>query len=795
MKKFLFIVFSIFFVAINLQATKYKVSDIDQYKSTVKKLTPGDSIVLANGVWKDVLIQFKGKGVEGKYIYLVAETPGKVSIEGNSKLQMSGQYLYVSGLKFINGCTPKSVAIEFRSGSNDYAYNSVLSNCVIDKYNQPIKDSADHWVGIYGKKNTVEYCYFGGKTNEGTTLVVWPNDSNCINNGHLIYRNYFGARPRLGSNGGETIRIGTSQVCHLSSGTIVDGNYFEHCNGETEIISNKSGDNKIVNNTFFECEGSVVLRHGNNATVAGNWFIGNGKINTGGVRVINEGHKIFNNYFYKLAGDEFRSGLAIMNAIPNSPANGYAPVRNVMIANNTYYDCAFPWAFGVGFGERDRTVKPESTLLLNNLVYCPKTAELIKYYDTSDGIKMDNNIMVNASGTLKENGAVDAVVTKDTIFGIDMVYSTAKAKKLPFVKFDILGQTRGEAVIGAFQNKGIKPEIEIATSKNCGPDWYSATAVLETIKPKVVGKTIEVAAGTDNLTKAMKKAGAGDIFVLGAGEHIITNKIAIAKDITIKAADAKVKPVIKLQSSRENNCFFEIGGSAKVAFEGVAFNGDSKSAFPAKYVFISAKEGANGYSLLLDNCEIYDVNVETGAVFKAYKGSFADSVKISNSVLRDSYRGLTLSDEKDNIGKYNAENIVLENTVFSNFTQYALDYYRGGNDESTLGGSLKIDHCVFDAVGADEKQTVVKLTGIVSVAISNSIFNNSMAKTTLKLSGAKNSISNCNFSGCANPKVENGAKSANISFENPAFEKKSYKLSKKSKLTGKATDGGHIGLK
>ena len=63
--------------------------------------------------------------------------------------------------------------------------------------------------------------------------------------------------------------------------------------------------------------------------------------------------------------------------------------------------------------------------------------------------------MVNASGTLKENGAVDAVVTKDTIFGIDMVYSTTKAKKLPFVKFDILGQTRGEAVIGAFQNKGM----------------------------------------------------------------------------------------------------------------------------------------------------------------------------------------------------------------------------------------------------------------------------------------------------------------------------------------------------
>jgi len=66
--------------------------------------------------------------------------------------------------------------------------------------------------------------------------VVWPNDSNSINNNHLIYRNYFGARPRLGSNGGETIRIGTSQVCTNSSATIVEGNYFEHCNGEVELF-------------------------------------------------------------------------------------------------------------------------------------------------------------------------------------------------------------------------------------------------------------------------------------------------------------------------------------------------------------------------------------------------------------------------------------------------------------------------------------------------------------------------------------------------------------------------------
>ena len=776
-------------------AKSIKVENITQYNAQVKTLLAGDSIILANGIWKDAELVFKGTGEKDKYIYLTVETLGKVTLEGTSCLRLSGKWLHISGLVFKNGHTPNSTVIDFRTSSKEYTYNSVLSECVIDRYSQLSKDSADHWVGIYGKKNTVEYCYFGGKSNEGTTLVVWPNDSNSIENGHLIYRNYFGPRPRLGSNGGETIRIGTSQVCMNSSRTIVDGNYFEQCNGETEIISNKSCDNIFVNNTFFESEGSLVLRHGNRGIVSGNWFIGNGKINTGGVRVINEGHQIYNNFFYKLRGDDFRSALAVMNAIPDSPLNGYMPVKNVVIANNTYYDCSTPWAFGVGLGERNRIVKPESTLVLNNLVYSPDETDLIKYYDQTDGIRLDNNLMLSNKGVLADKGTVPGEILKSKVWDYEMVYSTIKAKKLPYVKYDILGQTRGEAVIGAFQNNGEKPLTELATSKNCGPEWYKPSTFAEQQKAKPLGKIINIAAGTDNISKAIKKAGNGDVLILAEGEHIITNKVVVTKDITIKSAIANTKPVLKMQSDRANNSFFEIGGSAKFRIEGIAINGDSKAAFPAKYVFISAKEGAFNYSLFIDNCEIYDVNVETGAIYKAYKGSIADSISVRNSILRDSYRGFSFAEEKDNTGKYNVENLVFDNTLFSKFTQYVLDYYRGGNDESTLGGSFKADHCIFNSVGVDEKQTIIKLTGIVNVSVSNSIFNNSIAKTSVKLSGAKNSISNCSFSASASPKVESGAKSVNLFFDSPNFEKKSFKLSKKSKLIGKASDGGDIGLK
>jgi poly(beta-D-mannuronate) lyase len=465
----------LFFTIATLSATyakSFKVVNIAEYNEKVKTLVSGDSIVLANGVWENAQLVFKGKGEKGKFIHLAGETPGKITLEGESCLQVSGEWLSVSGLVFVNGHTPKKTVIGFRTSSKDYAYNCVLTNCVIDNFSQGSKTTADHWIGLWGKKNTIEYCYFGGKTNEGTTLVIWPDDVNSTNNKHLVYRNYFGHRPLLGINGGETIRIGTSEVCTNISGSIVEGNYFERCNGEIEIISNKSGENKFLNNTFFECEGCLTLRHGNRALVSGNWFIGNEKKNTGGIRVINEGHRIFNNFFYKLRGKDFRSALTIMNAIPNSPPSGYAPVKDVIIANNTFVDCTLSWNFCAGADEKNRTIKPESTLLINNLVYCPRQPRIIECIGKADGIRMENNLLIDRNGHSTEFGPLSGEVQITRIFDLDIAYTKIKAKSLPFVKNGILGQFLDAPVIGAFQNIVKEPDEQMASSGNCGPQWY-----------------------------------------------------------------------------------------------------------------------------------------------------------------------------------------------------------------------------------------------------------------------------------------------------------------------------------
>jgi poly(beta-D-mannuronate) lyase len=172
----------------------------------------------------------------------------------------------------------------------------------------------------------------------------------------------------------------------------------------------------------------------------------------------------------------------------------------------------------------------------------------------------------------------------------------------------------------------------------------------------------------------------------------------------------------------------------------------------------------------------------------------ADSIVISNSVIRDSYSGINLHTEKED-GRYNAETVIFNNSVFANLSDYALDYYRGGNDESTVGGSLSVNHCVFDSVGNTDSQAILNLNRIMYVKINNSIFSNSKAKSSLTLWYLYDKISNSCFYNCPKPEFIKDAKSKNLIFENPDYEETKYSLSINSTLTGKASDGKNIGLK
>lgn len=335
------------------------------------KLVAGDEVILKAGTWDSQKLVFKAKGTADLPIKLTAENGGKVKLTGNSTLKIDGEYLVVDGLAFADGYSEKDAVVTF-SKTSSYCR---LTNTSIINYNHPEKTFDYKWVSVYGTHNRVDHCELTGKTHQGTTLVVWLSETP---NYTQIDHNYFGPRPDLGVNGGETIRIGTSDWSMYDSYAKVENNIFDRCNGETEIISIKSGHNTISNNLFYECVGTLTFRHGNNSEVSNNFFIGNKVKNTGGIRLIGENQKVHDNYLQGLAGTGLRAAISVMNAFENPQLFEYFQVKNASVKNNVIVDCAEAFAIGSGKDSK-RIIPPVNLTLQNNIIINP--TKLITYQD------------------------------------------------------------------------------------------------------------------------------------------------------------------------------------------------------------------------------------------------------------------------------------------------------------------------------------------------------------------------------------------------------------------------------
>ena len=359
--KLLFI--ALFLWPLTLFSTVFKVNSAE--KINAQKIHPGDTILFQNGNWRNQKIILKGKGTEASPIVLKAEEPGKVFLMGDSSLKIDGIWLVVEGFKFNNGYSVKGPVIEFSKASE----HCRLTQTSIINFNPPEIKIENHWISIYGIRHRVDNCYFAGKTNIGTTLVVWLSENP---NYDQIDHNYFGERPLLGENGGETIRVGNSTWSMYDSFTLVEHNYFERCNGEIEIISNKSCHNTYRFNTFYECQGTLTLRHGNFGEVYGNFFLGNNQPKTGGIRIIGEDHKVYNNYFQDLTGKGFSSAISVTCGVPDSPLNRYFQVKRAQIVANTIANCVESLEIGSGF-DAELTLLPLDCTIANNIIQADKT--------------------------------------------------------------------------------------------------------------------------------------------------------------------------------------------------------------------------------------------------------------------------------------------------------------------------------------------------------------------------------------------------------------------------------------
>lgn len=791
-----YITLFICFAGLNSFAKDIEVSTTEELLKAVKTAQPGDVIILADQQWNDVKIQLLNSGKAGSPITLRAKTPGKVILSGNSSLVIGADYIIVDGLWFKDGTTTDKPVITFRKNAETPAHYSQVTNCAVTDYNPSDRQSQYQWVELWGKHNRLDHCYFSGKTNQGPVLIVGLRDNqDNLENNHRIDHNYFGFRPPLGANGGETIRVGTSHTSMESSRTIIEDNMFEHCNGEVEIISNKSCDNMIRNNLFVESEGVLTLRHGDRCLVEGNVFYGNNKPHTGGIRVINAGHIVQNNLMIGLKGDGFRGPLVIMNGIFNGPANRYNQVENVVIQNNTFINCS-SMEFCAGSDE-ERTAPPTSTVFANNLFYGNDDIPLFNTYDDISGItfsgnKVQGNYSVNQKGFDKiqiewENLPSYPIpaLSADSVLVVD---KTSRP-----VRTDLTGAVRTKLIAGALSAGNKKQPL--ALSIQPGVSWEIQKATTHSQATDVEYTTVKVAPGEGTLEKALKKAKDYTILELEAGTYNVLRGMQISNKVIIKGA-GESKSIIKVSDNAEKvpGYFFRINEGQNLTVKDLELDGSGKTT--VRYGFCSENNPTSkSYKLTLDGVYAHGFTDEASCLYKAYKGTFADSIVIKNSKIEECYRGLNLSYEKDDVGKYNAEVIVLENTLFKNINQFALYYYRGGNDESTLGGQLKVNHCVFYNVDDNEKGRILRTNGIVYVDIANSVFAGSSAKYAVVLEGQHNKIQNSITFNGGDIKTSEGAIKTKIDTKNPQWKDTENFIPKDdSNVKNAASDGKDIGL-
>jgi poly(beta-D-mannuronate) lyase len=664
-------------VALATMSNTIVVKNAAELKAAATNVKPGDVVLLQNGEWSDISLIFTCAGTKEKPIVFKAQTAGKVIITGQSKLKLGGSYIVVDGLLFARGYAGKDPVIDFRSDKDHVANNCRVTNCAVDDFNNPKRMDENYWLQLYGKNNRVDHCSFRNKKNMGVLAVVVLDDARSQENFHSIDHNYFGKRLPLASNSGEIIRIGVSQTCQFNSNTKVTDNFFEHCDGETEIISVKSASNIVSGNVFKECQGGVVLRHGDNNTVVNNIFLGNNKEGTGGVRVINKGQWVVNNFFYECRGVDFRSPLSIMNGVPNSPAFRYVAVTDAVIANNTFYNCA-PASLCEG-SDTERSVSPSHVYMSNNIFYNERDKLIYNNYDDISGIHFAGNKISRQVNQELANGFETASLTTQKADNIPVPIAATPAQlpdSLQKAALKRLGYKL--SVSPGFGKLDLLKSVQANAYNNCGAKWFERTASATATGPVPVvkcGNATELAAQLAVKTKGL------NLIELTGSEYVFTTPLNITGNVVLSCTQ---DIPVAFSSTSSLPFVLQIKGGTTFTLSSGRFN---LAGVKAKAFITTDTSGSSDHNeFVMSNVRINGYN---GVFFTAAKSSVSDKVAISNCFFTNNDGTLfDFANEKDAKGYYNVEKLSFQNNTISVHEGEILAMLRGGNDESTMGPDL-----------------------------------------------------------------------------------------------------------
>lgn len=295
-KTVLYFLFLLLF-SITSSANTYRINSETQLKDILPKLIAGDEVIIANGNYTDWAIEIANKGTEARPILIRAETADQVIFSGDvdqTIFKITGDFIVLKGISFKNCNLVKAngktgLLVEFKNTKNcRLTASSFIKNKVNGQFMPLVVVSGN------GLNNQIDHCTFDGNIdNQDVQVKITPNNCPLYT---LITNNLFKDKNRVSwknGNGGECVQIGQDPVLlgGIEAKSIISENKFISCNGENEVISNKSSNNRYLKNYFKDNDGELVMRGGHDCLIEGNIFEGG----TGGIRINGTGHAIINN--------------------------------------------------------------------------------------------------------------------------------------------------------------------------------------------------------------------------------------------------------------------------------------------------------------------------------------------------------------------------------------------------------------------------------------------------------------------------------------------------------------------
>ena len=359
-------------------------------------LRPGDIIELADGTYDTGGISVEISGTAADPIIIRAENIGGVVLGGESYFNFRrSAYITVEGFHFTSD---RYTVIKLE------ACNNIRITRNIFQINEEEGESGK-WVYIGGvwddqlllsHHNRIDHNVFRDKHQLGNFITIDGGD-NVSQHDRIDHNYFYNIGPRH-DNEMEAIRVGWSQLSLTDGFTIIEYNLFEDCDGDPEIISVKSCKDTVRYNTIKSSQGTVSLRHGDGSVVHDNYFLGEGKAGTGGVRIYARNHKIYNNYFEGLTGYRWDAAITLTNGDTDTGSlSAHWRVDNVVIVHNTLVDNYSNIEIGYGRSDNSWTREPRNVTMANNLVVGGQK-DLIEIINEPTNFTWSGNIMFPQNG-------------------------------------------------------------------------------------------------------------------------------------------------------------------------------------------------------------------------------------------------------------------------------------------------------------------------------------------------------------------------------------------------------------